>query len=110
MQTASESAAEPQVVTGAERRLYRSSKERVVAGALDLHLPAFIDHGRGASFTDVDGNTFLDFAGGLTLSGSVVAFAKLQELMTTRPVIFGGMRWVMSAVVVVLIPGSALRE
>jgi phage shock protein C len=32
MQTASESATEPQAVTGAERRLYRSNSERVLAG------------------------------------------------------------------------------
>lgn len=40
-------------------------KERVVADALSIHVPAVIDHGRGARVTDVDGNTFLDFASGL---------------------------------------------
>src|SRR5262245_64375034 len=40
-------------------------KSRVVCDPLDLHVPAVIDHGSGARVTDVDGNTFLDFAGGL---------------------------------------------
>lgn len=40
-------------------------KARVVADPIDLHVPVFIEEGRGASFRDVDGNTFLDFSGGL---------------------------------------------
>jgi 4-aminobutyrate aminotransferase/(S)-3-amino-2-methylpropionate transaminase len=40
-------------------------KERVVCDPLDLHVPAVIDTARGAAFTDVDGNTMLDFSGGL---------------------------------------------
>src|SRR5437667_7421414 len=40
-------------------------KARVVADALDIHAPAVIDHGLGASVTDVDGNTMLDFSSGL---------------------------------------------
>ncbi|HEU5263348.1 MAG TPA: 4-aminobutyrate--2-oxoglutarate transaminase [Gaiellaceae bacterium] len=40
-------------------------KERVVAEPLSIYLPLVIDHGRGATLTDVDGNTFIDFAGGV---------------------------------------------
>jgi 4-aminobutyrate aminotransferase/(S)-3-amino-2-methylpropionate transaminase len=40
-------------------------KSRVVSDALDIHVPVVVDHGRGARVTDVDGNTFLDFSGGL---------------------------------------------
>jgi 4-aminobutyrate aminotransferase/(S)-3-amino-2-methylpropionate transaminase len=40
-------------------------KSRVVADPLDLHVPAVIDRGQGARVTDVDGNTLLDFSGGL---------------------------------------------
>src|SRR5919204_1857774 len=40
-------------------------KERVVCDPLDLHVPAVIDRGEGARVTDVDGNTMLDFSGGL---------------------------------------------
>jgi 4-aminobutyrate aminotransferase / (S)-3-amino-2-methylpropionate transaminase / 5-aminovalerate transaminase len=40
-------------------------KARVVADPLDLHAPVVIDHASGARVTDVDGNTMLDFSGGL---------------------------------------------
>ena len=40
-------------------------KERVVAEPLSIYLPLVIAEGRGATLTDVDGNTFLDFAGGV---------------------------------------------
>jgi 4-aminobutyrate aminotransferase / (S)-3-amino-2-methylpropionate transaminase / 5-aminovalerate transaminase len=40
-------------------------KSRVVADPLDVHAPVVIDHASGARFTDVDGNTMLDFSGGL---------------------------------------------
>ncbi|CAN5180175.1 4-aminobutyrate--2-oxoglutarate transaminase [soil metagenome] len=40
-------------------------KSRVVCDALDIHVPAVIDHGSGARVTDIDGNTMLDFSGGL---------------------------------------------
>jgi 4-aminobutyrate aminotransferase/(S)-3-amino-2-methylpropionate transaminase len=40
-------------------------KAKVVADPLDLHAPAVIDHALGARVTDVDGNTMLDFSGGL---------------------------------------------
>jgi 4-aminobutyrate aminotransferase / (S)-3-amino-2-methylpropionate transaminase / 5-aminovalerate transaminase len=40
-------------------------KERVVADPLSVFLPVVVDHGQGATLTDVDGNTFLDFTGGV---------------------------------------------
>src|SRR5215210_8359821 len=40
-------------------------KERVVADPLSVFLPVVIERGEGASLTDVDGNTFLDFTGGV---------------------------------------------
>src|SRR5437667_11078948 len=40
-------------------------KSRVVCDPLDIHVPAVIHHGAGARITDVDGNTMLDFSGGL---------------------------------------------
>jgi 4-aminobutyrate aminotransferase / (S)-3-amino-2-methylpropionate transaminase / 5-aminovalerate transaminase len=40
-------------------------KERVVADPLSIFLPVVIDHGEGATLTDVDGNTFIDFTGGV---------------------------------------------
>jgi 4-aminobutyrate aminotransferase / (S)-3-amino-2-methylpropionate transaminase / 5-aminovalerate transaminase len=40
-------------------------KEQVVAGPLSLYLPIVIAEARGATITDVDGNTFVDFTGGV---------------------------------------------
>lgn len=40
-------------------------KERVVAEPLSIYLPVVIAEGRGATVTDVDGNTFIDFTGGV---------------------------------------------
>jgi 4-aminobutyrate aminotransferase/(S)-3-amino-2-methylpropionate transaminase len=40
-------------------------KERVVAEPLSVYLPVVIESGSGATVTDVDGNTFLDFTGGV---------------------------------------------
>src|SRR5438046_7941245 len=40
-------------------------KDRIVADPLSVFLPVVIEHGEGATLTDVDGNTFLDFTGGV---------------------------------------------
>jgi 4-aminobutyrate aminotransferase/(S)-3-amino-2-methylpropionate transaminase len=40
-------------------------KERVVAAPLSVYIPVVIAEGRGATLTDVDGNTFIDFTGGI---------------------------------------------
>jgi 4-aminobutyrate aminotransferase/(S)-3-amino-2-methylpropionate transaminase len=40
-------------------------KEKVIADPLSISLPVVIDHGEGATLTDVDGNTFIDFTGGV---------------------------------------------
>jgi 4-aminobutyrate aminotransferase/(S)-3-amino-2-methylpropionate transaminase len=40
-------------------------KERVVCDPVDLHVEAVIDHGIGATVTDVDGNVLLDLSSGL---------------------------------------------
>src|SRR5438067_10224967 len=40
-------------------------KDRVIADPLTISLPVVIDHGEGATLTDVDGNTFIDFSGGV---------------------------------------------
>jgi 4-aminobutyrate aminotransferase/(S)-3-amino-2-methylpropionate transaminase len=40
-------------------------KDRVVADPLSIYLPVVVVEGRGATVTDVDGNTFVDFVGGV---------------------------------------------
>jgi 4-aminobutyrate aminotransferase/(S)-3-amino-2-methylpropionate transaminase len=52
-------------VPGPRSREILARKERVVADPLSVYLPIVTAEGRGATLTDVDGNTFLDFAGGV---------------------------------------------
>jgi 4-aminobutyrate aminotransferase/(S)-3-amino-2-methylpropionate transaminase len=52
-------------VPGPKSRAILERKERVVADPLSVYLPIVVAEGRGASLTDVDGNVFLDFAGGV---------------------------------------------
>jgi len=40
-------------------------KDRVIADPLSIYLPVVIERGEGATLTDVDGNTFIDFTGGV---------------------------------------------
>jgi 4-aminobutyrate aminotransferase/(S)-3-amino-2-methylpropionate transaminase len=40
-------------------------KARVIADPLSIFLPVVIERGEGATLTDVDGNTFIDFTGGV---------------------------------------------
>src|SRR5882757_7776017 len=52
-------------VPGPKSREILDRKARVVAEPLSVYLPIVVADGRGATLTDVDGNTFLDFAGGV---------------------------------------------
>src|SRR5712691_510739 len=52
-------------IPGPRSREILERKERVVADPLSIFLPVVIDHGEGATLTDVDGNTFIDFTGGV---------------------------------------------
>jgi 4-aminobutyrate aminotransferase/(S)-3-amino-2-methylpropionate transaminase len=40
-------------------------KREVVADPLSIYVPVVVERGRGALVTDVDGNTFIDFTGGV---------------------------------------------
>jgi 4-aminobutyrate aminotransferase/(S)-3-amino-2-methylpropionate transaminase len=52
-------------VPGPRSRELLARKERVIAEPLSIYLPLVIAEARGATLTDVDGNTFVDFAGGV---------------------------------------------
>ena len=52
-------------IPGPRSREIVERKERVVAEPLGLYLPIVIDAGHGATVTDVDGNTYVDFTGGV---------------------------------------------
>ena len=52
-------------IPGPKSRAIVARKERVVAAAKTLVAPVVIDRGEGCTITDVDGNTFLDWSGGI---------------------------------------------
>jgi 4-aminobutyrate aminotransferase / (S)-3-amino-2-methylpropionate transaminase / 5-aminovalerate transaminase len=52
-------------VPGPRSRELLERHERVVAKPLSVYLQLAIAEGRGATITDVDGNTFIDFTGGV---------------------------------------------
>jgi 4-aminobutyrate aminotransferase/(S)-3-amino-2-methylpropionate transaminase len=52
-------------VPGPRSRAILERKDRVVADPLAIYLPVVVAEARGSTLTDVDGNTFIDFAGGV---------------------------------------------
>jgi 4-aminobutyrate aminotransferase / (S)-3-amino-2-methylpropionate transaminase / 5-aminovalerate transaminase len=52
-------------VPGPRSQEILARKERVVAEPLSVFLPIVIEEAHGATLTDVDGNTFIDFTGGV---------------------------------------------
>ena len=57
----------------------------------------YLKLGKGASSAAVIATVFTVIVGSVSFSGSCITFAKLQELMTTRPVVFPGGRFVIAA-------------
>ncbi len=54
-------------------------KAQVIADPLSIYIPVVIDHGDGATLTDVDGNTFIDFTGGVGCLNVGHANARITE-------------------------------
>jgi 4-aminobutyrate aminotransferase / (S)-3-amino-2-methylpropionate transaminase / 5-aminovalerate transaminase len=52
-------------IPGPRSREILERKEQVVADPLTIFLPVVAERGDGATLTDVDGNTFIDFTGGV---------------------------------------------
>jgi 4-aminobutyrate aminotransferase / (S)-3-amino-2-methylpropionate transaminase / 5-aminovalerate transaminase len=52
-------------IPGPRSREILERKARVVADPLSVFLPVVVEQGHGATITDVDGNTFIDFTGGV---------------------------------------------
>ena len=52
-------------IPGPKSKAILARKKRVVAEPLSVFLPVVIEEARGATLTDVDGNTFIDFTGGV---------------------------------------------
>ena len=69
-------------IPGPKSRELIARKERVVADALSLHANTIIDRGEGAAITDIDGNTLLDFSGGLGCHIVGYSHPKVVEAVT----------------------------
>jgi 4-aminobutyrate aminotransferase / (S)-3-amino-2-methylpropionate transaminase / 5-aminovalerate transaminase len=52
-------------IPGPRSRAILERKDRVVADPLAIYLPVVAAEARGSTLSDVDGNTFIDFAGGV---------------------------------------------
>jgi 4-aminobutyrate aminotransferase / (S)-3-amino-2-methylpropionate transaminase / 5-aminovalerate transaminase len=52
-------------IPGPKSKAFLQRARAVVPEALTIHAPVVIDRGDGAAITDIDGNTLLDFSGGL---------------------------------------------
>jgi 4-aminobutyrate aminotransferase / (S)-3-amino-2-methylpropionate transaminase / 5-aminovalerate transaminase len=54
-------------------------KERVIADPLSIYLPIVVAEAHGATLTDVDGNTFVDFTGGVGVLNAGHTHPKVVE-------------------------------
>jgi NAD(P) transhydrogenase subunit beta len=67
----------------------------------------YLNLGATASLPVLIATIFTVVVGSVSFSGSIVTFLKLQELMTTRPVVFPGGRFVIAATLASIIAVSA---
>jgi NAD(P) transhydrogenase subunit beta len=89
----------------AARRIQMTQMPQLVAlfngvggGAAALvSIVEYLHLGDDASTGEVLATVFTVLVGSVSFSGSIVTFLKLQELMTTRPVVFPGGRFVIAA-------------
>jgi 4-aminobutyrate aminotransferase/(S)-3-amino-2-methylpropionate transaminase len=52
-------------IPGPRSQAILERKDRVIADPLSIFLPVVVERGEGATLTDVDGNRFIDFTGGV---------------------------------------------
>lgn len=64
-------------------------------------------YGGGATRPQLAVAAFTILVGSIAFSGSMIAFARLQELMTGRPLIFLGMRWLFGALLLATVAAGA---
>ena len=63
----------------------------------------YLKLGDGATVAEVFATVFTVIVGCVSFSGSIITFMKLQELMTTRPVVFPGGRFVIAGTLVAVL-------
>ena len=71
-------------IPGPRSRELLERKQRVIANAKTLVHPIVAHEGRGATLTDVDGNTFIDFTGGVGCLNTGHAHPRVVEAATEQ--------------------------
>ena len=71
-------------IPGPQSQALMARRKAVVSNSPFIVTPLFIDHGSGATLTDVDGNTFLDFAGGIGTVNIGHAHPKVVEAIQAQ--------------------------
>ena len=71
-------------IPGPKSQALMARRKAAVSNSPFIVTPLFIDHGSGATLTDVDGNTFLDFAGGIGTMNVGHAHPKVVEAIQAQ--------------------------
>ena len=71
-------------IPGPRSQALLAREEGAVAHPLLVHLPVFVAEARGATITDVDGNTFVDFAGGIGVMNVGHAHPRVVEAIVEQ--------------------------
>lgn len=71
-------------IPGPRSRAIAEREERVVARPLLVHLPIFAERAENATITDVDGNVFVDFAGGVGVANAGHAHPRVVEAVAEQ--------------------------
>ena len=71
-------------IPGPRSRALAEREARAVAGPLLVHLPIFAERAENATITDVDGNVFVDFAGGVGVVNAGHAHPAIVEAVAEQ--------------------------
>jgi 4-aminobutyrate aminotransferase/(S)-3-amino-2-methylpropionate transaminase len=75
-------------IPGPESRALAEREARAVAGPLRVHLPIFAARAENATITDVDGNVFVDFAGGVGVVNAGHAHPAVVDALAEQAALF----------------------
>ena len=75
-------------VPGPRSRALLARAETSVASPLHVYLPVFAAEARNATITDVDGNTFIDFAGGVGVINVGHSHPRVVEAIQEQAALF----------------------
>ena len=71
-------------IPGPRSRALLERERRAIAHPLIVHLPIFAERAENATITDVDGNVFVDFAGGVGVINAGHAHPRIVEAVTEQ--------------------------